>query len=59
MTEQYICGDCGKAREKEEIEFKEHDNPKLGKFPICIDTNCSIDNVADPTNTYKIDTPLE
>lgn len=61
----YLCGDCGESREEENIEMKKHSNEKLGKFPICQDKECSIENVqdhlddSDDENEYKVEEPLE
>lgn len=58
----HTCGACGETRSEENIEMKEHANSKLGKFPICTDKPCTIDDVNDPTDTtpeYKVTDKLE
>lgn len=58
----YACGACGETREEQNIEMKEHANSKLGKFPICTDKPCTINDVNDPTDTssdYRVTDELK
>jgi hypothetical protein len=41
----YLCGDCQQRRQEEHIEMVEHSKERFGRFPICTDKNCSINNV--------------
>jgi hypothetical protein len=50
MTTNYTCGDCGDIRNEENIDMKKYSKKNLGKFPICSDKSCSIENVEDPTD---------
>jgi hypothetical protein len=41
----YTCGDCGEMRAWENVEMVEHPLDERHKFPICVDTDCAIENV--------------
>lgn len=58
----YLCGACGRSRPEECIQLIEHENERLGSFPICTDAPCSIEDVddfTDATSDYKVDSVLE
>lgn len=43
-VQQYVCGDCGRLRDEENIDMVDHEEEERGAFPICTDTDCSIEN---------------
>mgnify|MGYP006285611871 CR=1 len=46
MSEKtYLCGNCQTQQPEENIKMVEHPKQKFGRFPICTDKNCSIQNV--------------
>lgn len=59
---EYQCGACNEAKEREAVKMVEHPNAKLGEFPICRDSTCSIEDVADLTSTagagHRVDDEL-